>query len=197
VRVTLRLTGRRRARLTLNIGAATFRAPRACQALPASVAIDTPPLYLETRLAIRHGRIRHRLRLEHHVRCVRDARGNVHRLVRVREPRYRARGGLTVSLRGPRRVRPGTVVGYAARLHNQRRGRDRTRSSLWDVTLNNGRRTVRIRELRRGRARSVTFTRRVPRTTTRSRFCVTVVATAAGARAAHARSCAAVAAALP
>ena len=33
-----------RARLTLNVGAATFRAPRVCHALPASVAIDTPPL---------------------------------------------------------------------------------------------------------------------------------------------------------
>ena len=198
VRATVRRTGRRgRARLTLNVGAATFRAPRVCHALPASVAIDTPPLYLETRLAISDGRSRHRLRLEHHVRCVRDRRGNVHRLVRVREPSYPARRGLTVSLHGPRRVQPGTVVSYVARLRNQRRGKDRLASSLWDVTLTRATRTTRIRELRRGRTRSVTFTRRVPRTTTRSRFCVSVVATAAGARAADARSCAAVAAAPP
>jgi hypothetical protein len=194
VRATVRRTGRRgRARLTLNIGAATFRAPRACHALPASVAIDTPRLYLETRLAIAHGSARHRLRLEHHVHCVRDRRGNVHRLVRVREPSYPARRGLTVSLHGPRRVQPGAVVRYVARLRNQRRGKDRLASSLWDVTLKHATRTTRIRELRRGHTRSVTFTRRVPRTTTQSRLCVSVVATAAGARAADARSCAAVA----
>jgi hypothetical protein len=197
-RVTLRRTGRRgRARLTLNVAAASFRAPRACHALPASVAIDTPPLYLDTRLVIGHGRVRHRLRLEQHVRCVRDRRGNVHRLVRVREPSYPSRPGLTVSLHGPRRVQPGAVVRYVARLHNRRRGRNRMRSSLWDVALKHATRTTRIRELRRGRTRSVTFTRRVPRTTTRSRLCVSVVATAAGARAANARSCAAVAAAPP
>lgn len=85
----------------------------------------------------------------------------------------------------------GTVVRYVARLRNQRRGRERLASSLWDVTLNNGTRTTRIRELRRGRARSVSFSRRVPRTT-RSRFCVHVVATAAGTRAADARVCVAV-----
>jgi hypothetical protein len=39
----------------------------------------------------------------------------------------------------------GTVVRYVARLRNQRRGRERLASSLWDVTLNNGTRTTRIR----------------------------------------------------
>ena len=198
VRATVRRTGRRgRARLTLDLGASTFRAPQACHALPASVALDTPPLYLETRLRIVHGTDRHRLRLEHHVRCARDRRGNIHRVVRAREASYPVRRGLTVSLHGPRRVQPGTVVTYTARLRNQRRGRDKLRSSLWDVTLTHATRTTRIRELRRGRTRRVTFTRRVPRTATRSRMCVTVVATAAGARAADARSCAAVAAASP
>ena len=171
VRATVRRTDRRsRARITLNVGAAAFRAPRACHALPASTAMDTPPLYLRTRMAIADGRTRQRLRLEHHVRCERDRRGNVHRLVRVREPSHPVRRGLTVSLEGPPRVQPGTVVRYVARLRNQRRGRDRLRSSLWDVTLKNGRRTTRIRELRRGRVRSVTFTRRVPRTATWSRL---------------------------
>jgi hypothetical protein len=89
----------------------------------------------------------------------------------------------------------GTVVRYVARLRNQRRGRERLASSLWDVTLNNGTRTTRIRELRRGRARSVSFFRRVPRAT-RSRFCVDV-ATVTGTRAAVARMCVAVRAARP
>ena len=110
VRVTVRRVDRRgRARLTLNLGAAAFRAPRACHALPATVAIDTPPLYLESRLVIRAGRIRHRLRIEHHVRCVRDARGNVARLAFVRNRSYPARRGLAVSLHGPNRVQPGNV----------------------------------------------------------------------------------------
>jgi hypothetical protein len=88
------------------------------------------------------------------------------------------------------------VVRYVARLRNQRRGRERLASSLWDVTLNNGTRTTRIRELRRDRARSVSFSRRVPRAT-RSRFCIHVVVTAAGTPAADARVCVAVRAARP
>ncbi len=197
VRVTVRRVGRRgRARLTLRLGAKAFRAPRACHALPAANALKTPRLYLDTRLVISHGRIRHRVRLEHHVRCVRDARGNVDRLVRVRNRSFPARRGLAVSVDGPRRVQPGAVVRYVARLRNRRRSKDRLISSLWDVALNDGTRTTRIRELRRGRARRVSVFRRVPRAT-RSRFCVHVGATAAGARAADARVCAVVRAARP
>ena len=193
VRVTLRRSGRRgRARIALRLGGTEFRAPHACHALPASLALDTAPLHLESRLVIRHGRVRHRLRLEHRVRCGRDARGNVDRLVLVRNRSVRLRRGLAVSLRGPRSVRPGTSVRYTARLRNRRDGGGRTASSLWDVTLNDLRRTRRIRELRRGRSRSVSFTRRVP-ATARTPFCVHVVATAAGARATRARTCAAVA----
>jgi hypothetical protein len=72
--------------------------------------------------------------------------------------------------------------------HNRRRGSNRLLSSLWDVTLTGGGRRTRIRQLRRGRSRSLIFTRRVPRTA-RRRFCVDVVAIAAGARAASARFC--------
>ena len=62
VRIALRRVGRReRTRLTLRIGAAAFRAPRACHALPASIATDTQPLHLESRLVISDGRTRHRI----------------------------------------------------------------------------------------------------------------------------------------
>ena len=78
---------------------------------------------------------------------------------------------------------------YVAVVRNRRTGGTRSRSSLWDVTVNSlPGRTVRVRELRRGRVRSLSFTRRVPRTT-ESRFCVDVTATAPGARAAHERLC--------
>ena len=195
VRVTVRRVDRRgRARLTLNLGAAAFRAPRACHALPATVAIDTPPLYLESRLVIRAGRIRHRLRIEHHVRCVRDARGNVARLAFVRNRSYPARRGLAVSLHGPNRVQPGTSARYVAVLRNHRGGGDRLASSLWAIALNTGTRTTRIRELRRGRVRRISFRRPVP-AAARTPLCVGVVATAAGARAGRARTCAKVGAA--
>jgi hypothetical protein len=194
VRVTLRRGRRGHARLTLGIGAAALRAPQACHALPASVARDAPPLYLESRLLLSHGRLRHRLRLEHHVRCARDARGNVDRLVFVPNRRLPARPGLAVSLHGPRRVRPGTIARYVAVLRNRRHGRRRLASSLWAIAFTTGSRTTRIHELRRGRARVLSFRRRVP-TAARTPFCVRVVATAAGARAADARACAAVGAA--
>jgi FG-GAP-like repeat len=190
VRLVLRRVDRgARVALRLRIGAPAFRTPRVCHALPAAIALDTPPLELQSRLRISDGRTRRLVRLTHPVRCVRDRRGNMDRLVPVRPRRHRSRGGLAVTLRGPRRVRPGTTARYVARVHNRRRGNDRLRSSLWDVTLAafRGRRT-RISELRRGRSHSVTFTRRVPRTA-RRRFCVDVVATAAGARPASARVC--------
>ena len=164
----MRRIGRRRALLTLTAGAAAFRAPRACHALPARVAIDTPPLELETRLLISDGRRRQRIVLHHPMRCRRDARGNVSRLVYIRNRRHRLRPGLAVTLRGPRRVRPGTTARYLARVHNRRRRGDRLLSSLWDVTLT-GRPhparqpLARIRELRAGRSRRLVFTIRVPR----------------------------------
>jgi hypothetical protein len=198
VRIALRRTGRRgRARLTGRIGAAVFRAPRACHALPASVALDTAPLQLESRLVISDGRTRHHIRVERHLRCARDARGNIHRLVPVRYRSYRARPGLAVSLRGPSRVQPGTTARYVARVRNRRRGRDRLRSSLYDVTLHGRGPRKRINELRRGRTRTFTFTVRVPRSagtarvgsTPRGRFCVGVGASAPGARTEGARVC--------
>ena len=198
VRMALRRTGRRgRARLTATIGAAAFRAPRACHALPASVALDTAPLLLESRLVISDGRTRHRIRVERHLRCARDARGNVDRLVPVRYRSSPARPGLAVSLRGPSRVQPGTTARYVARVRNRRRGGDRLRSSLWNVTLHGRGPTKRIEELRRGRTRTFSFAVTVPRSagsarvgsTPRGRFCVGVGASSPGARTEGARVC--------
>jgi hypothetical protein len=199
-RIVLRRIGRRRALLTLTAGARAFRAPRACHALPASVALETPRLELETRLVIRNGRARRRIVVPHHMRCRRDAAGNIDRLVYIRNRPHRLRPGLAVTLRGPRRVRPGTTARYVVRVHNRRRrGDDRLVSSLWDVTLTGGGRTTRtrrlrsgpsrrIRELRAGRTRRLAFTIRVPRAA-HGRLCADAVAAAPGARADRARAC--------
>ena len=198
VRITLRRVGRRaRVALALRISARRFRVPRVCHALPAATALDTPPFELESRLRISDGRTRRLIRLIHPLRCARDDRGNVSRVVGVRPRRYPARGGLAVTLRGPRRVRPGGTARYIARVHNRRRRGRGLRSSLWDVALHVRRgRTIRIAEVRPGRSRRLMLSRRVPRSA-RHRFCVDAAATAAGARVAHAKACAAVGAARP
>ncbi len=173
-----------------------YHTPRACHALPASVALQSPPLWLHTRLVISDGRHRTGINLRHHVRCMRDARGNVDRLEYVRYRRYQARGGLAVTLRGPRSVRPGATVTYVARVHNRRRHSHRLVSSLWDITLTTGTRTKHIPELRRGRSRTLVFTVRVPRSAPvsvprapRGRFCIEATAGAPGVRADRARAC--------
>ena len=187
VRVALRRARRGRTALSVAIRAKGFRVPRACHALPAGTALKTPPLYLHTRLVVSDGRRRHPVVLTHRVRCRRDARGNVDRLVRVRQRVHPRRGGLAVSLRGPRRVEPGAKAIYVARVSNRRRGRDRLRSSVWDVRVAAHRGTKRIRELRRGRSRTFVFTRRVPRHARRT--CVPVAASAPGTRTAVDRVC--------
>ncbi len=198
-RIVVHRLARRRASLTLTAGAAAFRAPRACHALPARVAIDTPPLELQTRLLISDGQRRQPIVLHHPMRCRRDTRGNVSSLVYIHNRRHRLRRGLAVTLRGPRRVRAGTTARYLARVHNRRRRGDRLLSSLWDVTLSTGGRTTRtrrvragrsrrIRELRAGRSRGLSFTIRVPRAA-RGRLCTHAVAGAPGARAARGGVC--------
>jgi hypothetical protein len=131
-----------------------------------------------------------RIRLHHHLRCRRDAKGIVSRLEQVRYPRHRARPGLDVTLRGPRTVEPGAKVHYVARVHNRRHtGGDRMASSLWDVGVGAGERRVRIRELRAGKSRRVRFTLVVP-DTARRRICARAVAAAPGARATRDTVCA-------
>jgi hypothetical protein len=192
VRIVLRrLPGRGRGRvaLRLQMGAAAFDTPRACHALRASTAIDTPPVERETRHWISNARTRrHRILLRHRVRCRRDSRGNIHRLEHVRPRRQQLRRGLAVTVQGPRSVQPGTTVRYVARVHNRRRGKRRLLSSLWDVTLFDRSRSTRIHELRRGRSRKLVLTYRVPRSA-RRRICVEAGATAPGARGMHAQAC--------
>ena len=191
-RIVLRRIGNGRAVLSLAVGAQAFRAPRACHALPARIAIATPPHELETRLVIGDGRSRYRVLLHHPVRCRRDALGSVDRLVYVRNRPHRLRPGLAVTLRGPSRVQPGTNARYLVRVRNRRRGGRRLLSSLWHVTLTAGRpggsRVTRIRELRAGRARRAALTVRVPRSA-RGRICTRAVAGAPGARPDQARAC--------
>ena len=213
VRVAVRRQSGVRASLTVTT-ARVYHAPRACHALPALVALKTRPLWLQTRLVIGDGRRRASVEVHHHVRCRRNARGEVDRLEYVPNRRHRLRPGLAVTLRGPRSVTPGATVTYVARVHNRRHGRNRLVSSLWDVSVVHGARTKRVHELRRGRTRSVSFRLRVPRTagttgaprsagtvrlpgSARGRFCVGVGASAPGARADFARACSRVRALLP
>ncbi len=192
VRVDLRLGARRPAGrgATLTVTASRlYHTPRACRALPAAAAIDTAPVRLHSRLVIGAGRDRLRIDVRHDVRCRRDGRGVVDRLEYVPPPPRRpSRPGLALTLRGPGAVTPGAAARYTARVSNVRRGGTRIVSSLWDVTLVRGRDVSRIRELPRGRARSVPYTVRVPRDA-RGRFCVVVTATAGGARGDAGRVC--------
>ncbi|MCU0308737.1 MAG: hypothetical protein MUE51_13415, partial [Thermoleophilia bacterium] len=176
-------------RASLTISGPVLRTPRACHALPAAVATAGAPLQLESRLVIGDGRRGVRVDLVHDVRCRRDARGTVSRLEYVRTPARRTRSGPALAVRGPGVVTPGATARYVARVRNPRRDGARVVSSLWDVTLTAGGRTSRIRELRRGRTRTVALTLRVPRTA-RGRFCTVVTAAATGTRADRAQVCA-------
>jgi hypothetical protein len=184
VRVGLQRRPNGHVRLTLS-ARRLFHAPRACHAWPASVARDAPPLWLHSSLVIAGQRVR----LHHHLRCRRDAKGNVSRLVAVRHPARTHRPGLDVSLRGPRTVEPGTQVRYVARVRNRRHtGGDRMASSLWDVRVGAGERRVRIRELPAGKARRIRFSLTVPERA-QGRICAQAAAGAPGARADHDTVC--------
>jgi hypothetical protein len=194
VRVTLRRVPGGATRLTLTASAPTFRTPQVCDALSGRFGLRSPTLRLETLLFIGDGHHRFRLLLPHELRCARDRRGNIDRLVTVRTKDSPERSGLAVSLRGPSRVRPGSTVRYLARVQNRRSGKRRLASSVWDVVLHGGRTTRRIHELRRGRSRTFTVVERVPRGT-RGRFCGFAVATAPDTRAALDTVCSSVRAA--
>ena len=188
VRVELRRTSRGRTRLTLTAGARAFKTPQACHALPAGVALRAEKLQLRTRVRISDGRHNYPIVLSHRLRCARDSRANVNRLVPVRPRNHPSRPGLAVTLHGDRVVEPGSLIGYVARVHNRRRGGTRASASLRDVMVSFGTRTRDLGELRRGRSRAFSFNQRVP-STARGRFCVTASASAAGARPAHAERC--------
>ena len=196
VHVTLRRLPDGRTRVRLTARAPRFRTPRICEALPARFGLRTPNLRLESLLTISDGDDRFRRRLPHELRCARDRAGNVNRLVAARTQRSPVRSGLTLSVRGPRQVQPGSTVTYVVRLQNRRGGKRRMGSSVWDIVLYGGQTNQRIRELRRGRARTVIVTERVP-LRVGQRFCTTVVATAPDTRAAVERACSPVRAVAP
>ena len=112
------------------------------------------------------GKTRRQIDVSQHVRCARDARGNVDRLVPVRLRDYPQRRGLALTLRGPSSVQAGAMARYRVSVRNLRRG-----TSLWDLTVRSGRQHRRLHEVRRRHIRTVTFTRRVPRAAS-GRFCV-------------------------
>ena len=189
VRVELRRTGPRgRVAVTLQIGGVHFQTPRACHALPETTAVRTPPFEAETRLLVSDGRTRHRILVPHRLGCRRHPHGHMSHLERRSSPRSELRPGLDLKVRGPSSVLEGQTVRYTARVRNRRRGTGRVLRSLWDLTVLSRGEQTRIRELRAGRTRDITFSRTVPRTG-RRRFCVEVVATAPGAREAHAAAC--------
>ena len=198
VRISLRRSGPR-GRTRVTISAPALRVPRTCHALPAAIAQNPPPLHLRTELVLDDGALRLPIRIDHHLRCRRDKAGNVSGLEPVRFRVHPRRTGLGVTLRGPRTVTAGTTARFFARLRNRRSGGTRVVSSLWDLKLRSGEFQIaragalhRIRELRRGRSRTVVIHVRVP-AGAGGRFCTTVTATAPGTRAATARACAAVA----
>ena len=151
----------------------------------------------QSRLVISDGRTRHRIRVERHVRCARDARGNIDRLVPVRYRSYPARPGLAVSLRGPSRVQPGTTASVR-RTRAQPPPRPRS-AALLAV----GRHAPRPRaheahpraaawphaHLQLHRQGAAQRRNRQVGSTPRGRFCVGVGANAPGARAEGARVC--------
>ena len=100
--------------------------------------------------------------LIHRVRCARDARGNVEPARRVSRPRsYPAAAGLAVTLRGPRRVRPGShgQVRHARTQPPPRRPIGCARRCGTSGSTPAAPREAEIRELRRGRSRTLRFTR--------------------------------------
>ena len=206
VRLRLRRLRGRRVAYVLRASRLRVRVPAACHALAASNALATPHVRLHLRLRIGDGRHRRTLSLPILWRCVRARHGAITALRTVRPKRLPARRGLRLSLRGPRRVRPGTSATYRVRVRNRRtRPRQRLRSSLWNVVVRgtgpllvSSRLTAatrprlvirRIPELRRGRSKTFRLRVHIPRAA-RGRSCFTAVALADAARPAGARLCA-------
>lgn len=181
-RVTVELRRGRdgRVRVTLS-GARVRHVPRACRALPASVA-EPATAWLHSRLVIRAEGAGVPVRVSQHLRCRRDGSGEVARLERVRFGRTASRPGLAVSVRGPKAVRAGGRATYRARVSN------RAEASFWDVRVTGAAKTTRIRELRRGKSRTVAFSVRVPHNA-RGRVCVRFAAAAPAAKEAREHVC--------
>ena len=193
-----RLDARGGARLDLRLTRVRTRDIRAlCTVLPASVSLAGRPLELETRLRLRDRGLSRRITMRQRWRCVRDRKGEFTGIRPIKPRRPAARPGLAVRLGAPRVLASGRRATVRVTVANQRRRRsDRVASSLWDLRITGGAgstpRTIRFKELRAGRSRTVRLTVPVPRAA-RGRVCVRVAAGAASARGASARRCARVA----
>ena len=196
VRLRLRrLDVRGGARLDLRLSRVRTRDIRAlCTVLPASVSLDGRPLELETRLRLRDRAVTHAVTMRQRWRCVRDRKGEFRGIRPIKPRRPAARAGLAVRMQAPRVVASGRRATVLVTVANQRRRRpSRVVSSLWDLRIAGSAggpaRTVRVKELRARRSRTVRLMVPLPRSA-RGRVCVQVAANAPSARGDSARRCA-------
>ena len=193
-----RLDQRGAAQLDLRLTRVRTRDIRAlCTVLPASVHRAGRPLELETRLRLRDRGVTHAIAMRQHWRCVRDRKHEFTGIRPIKTERPVARPGLTLRMKKPRVRASGRRATVRITIANQRRPRPtRAASSLWDLRITGSSggppRTVRVKELRARRSRTVRLTMPVPRSA-RGRVCVQVAATAPSARSAGARRCARIA----
>ncbi len=176
--------------------------PAACQQLPASDALATPPFGLDTALRLSDDHATQTISLPAAWRCIRDRAGTISALELIPPRRQPERVGLAVSIAGPRAVTPGAKLTYLVRVDNHRRGpRNRLISSLWHVVVQSLLSPIplgvppranflawRLGELRRGRSETRRVAVRIPEMAT-GHVCITVVAAADSARPATARIC--------
>jgi hypothetical protein len=196
VRLRLRrLDARGRARLDLRLSRVRIRDIRAlCTVLPARVSQAGRPLELETRLRLRDRAATHRITVRQRWRCVRDRKGEFTGIRPIKPKSPAARPGLAVRMKAARMLTSGRRATVRITITNRRRARpSRVVSSLWDlrITASAGGppRTVRVKELRARRSRTVRVT--VPvRRSARGRVCLRVAANATSARGASDRRCA-------
>ncbi len=199
-------------RLTLSLSRLGVAVPDACQQLPASVSMATPPFTLQAALQISDGHATHTVSLPAEWRCVRNRGGAVTGLRTVAPPTPARHPGLAVSIAGPRAVVPGSVAVYTVRVQNTRRGpRNPRLSALWNVLVQTsvGRpaslKSVKIRvappvvrhvaELARRRTKLLRVPVEIPGDlagTSVHRICVATGATTYSTRAAGAEACSAV-----
>ena len=202
VRLNLRrLDVRGGARLDLQLTARTRDVRALCSVLPASVSLDGRPLELETRLQLRDRGLIEPVTLRQRWRCTRDHNGEFTGIAPMQPRPVAARAGLTLRMQPPVAAASGRRAIVLVTVTNRRRSPSgRAVSSLWNLritgTAGGPRGTVRRRELRAGRSRTIRLALTVP-TTARGRVCVRVSAAADSARTDSARRCARVARAAP
>ena len=212
ITLAVKRTPDRLPQLTLSLSRLSVAVPYACQQLPASVSLGTQPFTLETSLKLSNGRDTQTLSLPAQWTCVRNRGGTVTGLRTVAPPSPAQHPGLTLSVKGPRRVTPGSHATYTVRVRNTRRGPSNPYiSSLWHILVHAGlspvtvqkkptRRapqpvTLRLAQLRRGETKvlriRIAIPGRVLLPASVHRICVAFGAIADSARPAGAQACSA------